>query len=173
MPTKRERDILQKEIDKKRTTERQRQIRTNAILHAWKDATKYLKGNKQEITYGRRPIIELRKPQRTYRASRGKSYTIRTIREYTDWGGKDTFNRKPIKVLRNTHKIAQMRNYIHTERKRRAAMRSKQGLCRKITYILGKWKTRQLEVTLQKLQDAADNNDMQPIWQYQSKLRMN
>ena len=140
---------------------------------AWKEEARYTKENKKEIVYDRRPIIELGKPQRTYRSSRGKAHTNRTIREYTDWNGKETFDRKPIEILRNTHKISQMRNYIHTERKRRASMRSKQGLCGKITYILGKWKTRQLEVTLQKLQDAAGNNDTQPIWQYQSKLRMN
>ena len=32
---------------------------------------------------------------------------------------------------------------------------------------------RQLEDSLQELQEAADNNDMQPIWKYQSRLRMN
>ena len=26
---------------------------------------------------------------------------------------------------------------------------------------------------MQKLQEAADNNDMQPIWKYQSRIRMN
>jgi len=31
---------------------------------------------------------------------------------------------------------------------------------------------RQLENALQKLQEAADNNDMQPIWKYQSRIRM-
>ena len=32
---------------------------------------------------------------------------------------------------------------------------------------------RQLEASLQKLQGAADNDDMQPIWTYQSNIRMN
>ena len=32
---------------------------------------------------------------------------------------------------------------------------------------------RQLGNSLQKLQEAADNNNMQPIWMYQSKIRMN
>ena len=31
---------------------------------------------------------------------------------------------------------------------------------------------RQLETALKKLQDAADSNDMRPIWQYQKKIRM-
>ena len=32
---------------------------------------------------------------------------------------------------------------------------------------------RQLEASLQKLQEAANNNDMRPIWKYQSNIRMN
>ena len=32
---------------------------------------------------------------------------------------------------------------------------------------------RQMGNALQKLQEAADNNDMQPIWKYQSRIRMN
>ena len=31
---------------------------------------------------------------------------------------------------------------------------------------------RQLEKSLKKLQDAADDNDMRPIWQHQKKIRM-
>ena len=33
-------------------------------------------------------------------------------------------------------------------------------------------KTRQQENSLKKLQEAADNNDMKPIWQYQRKVRI-
>ena len=40
-------------------------------------------------------------------------------------------------------------------------------------HTLGKWKNRQLEASLQKLQESANNNDMQPIWKYQSNIRMN
>ena len=143
------------------------------IIQEWKEAAKYTKNNRNEIIYDKRPIIDLTKQKRTYRASRGKAHTSRTIKEYADWNGKETFNEKPIKIPRNTRKIAQMRDYIHTERKRRAALRAKQGLCGKITYIIGIWRTRQLEATLQKLQEAAGNNAMQPIWKYQSRLRMN
>ena len=42
---------------------------------AWKEAARYTTENKKEIVYDRRPIIELEKPQRTYRASRGKAHT--------------------------------------------------------------------------------------------------
>ena len=77
---------------------------------------------------------------------------------------------KPIHI--GKHRIAQIRNYVHTERRREVAIRSKQGLSGNITHILVKWKTRQLEASLKKLQEAADNNDMKPIWQFQSKLRM-
>ena len=37
---------------------------------------------------------------------------------------------------------------------------------------LGKWRRRQLEEALQKLQEAANNNDMQPILKYQRNIRM-
>ena len=46
------------------------------------------------------------------------------------------------------------------------------GLTGTITHTLGKWKTRQLEASLRNLQEA-DNNDMQPSWDFQNKLRMN
>ena len=52
-------------------------------------------------------------------------------------------------------------------------IRAKQGLTGTIAQTLGKWKTRQLEASLKKLQDAAGNNDTQSIWGFQSKLRMN
>ena len=53
------------------------------------------------------------------------------------------------------------------------ALRTKQGLAGTIAPTLGKWKTRQLEATLKNLQEAADNNDMHPIWEFQIRLRMN
>ena len=73
------------------------------IIQAWKEAAKYTKNNRNEIIYDKRPIIDLTKQQRTYRASRGKAHTSRTIKEYTDWNGKENFNEKPIKIPRNTH----------------------------------------------------------------------
>ena len=52
------------------------------------------------------------------------------------------------------------------------AIRTEQGIRGTIAHTLGKWKTRQLESSLKKLQEAADNNDAQPIWDLQNKLRM-
>ena len=56
---------------------------------------------------------------------------------------------------------------------RKTAVRINQCLNGTIAHTLGKWKNRQLEASLQKLQEAANNNDMQPIWKYQSNIRMN
>merc|ERR1712105_519867 len=78
----------------------------------------------------------------------------------------------PIKISRGHYRLAQIRRYINTARKRRAAVRNQRGLSGKIASTLGKWRTRQLENSLRKLQEAADNNDMGPIWQYQRKIRM-
>ena len=72
-----------------------------------------------------------------------------------------------------THRLERIRIYVRTERRRRMEIRTKQGLDGTIAQTLGKWKTRQLEEPLKKLQQAADNNDMQPIWEFQSKLRTN
>ena len=96
-----------------------------------------------------------------------------TIKEYTDWNNGKNFTEKPIQINRDTYRITQIRNYIHTERRRKEAIQTKQGLCGTITYTIGKWKMRQLESPIQELQEAAENNDMQPIWKYQSRLRMN
>ena len=51
-------------------------------------------------------------------------------------------------------------------------IRAKQGLKGTITHTKGKWETRQLEESLKNLQEAADSNDIQPIWDFQNKLRM-
>ena len=57
-------------------------------------------------------------------------------------------------------------------KKKRIAIRDKQGLRGKIAHTLAKWRNRQLEATLKKLQAASDNNDMKPIWNYQRNIRM-
>ena len=49
----------------------------------------------KESVYDRRPIIELGKPKRTYRASRGEIHKSREFKVYAGWGGKETFDRKP------------------------------------------------------------------------------
>ena len=51
-------------------------------------------------------------------------------------------------------------------------MRNQRGLSGEIASALGKWRTLQLETSLKKLQAAAGDNDMKPIWQYQKKIRM-
>ena len=55
----------------------------------------------------------------------------------------------------------------------RKAISAQKGLTGAITQTLGKWKTRKLEEALKKLQQAADNNDMRPLWKFESNLRMN
>lgn len=57
--------------------------------------------------------------------------------------------------------------------RRKTAIRINQGLNGTIAHTLGTWRDRQLEASLQKLQEAANNNDMQPIWKYQRNIRMN
>ena len=68
---------------------------------------------------------------------RGKHVKI-TIKECTDWNDGKTFTGEPIQINRDTRRITQMRNYIHTERRRKAAIRTKQCLSGTITYTLGK-----------------------------------
>ena len=101
-----------------------------------------------------------------------KKQSKTTIREYTDWNNGKTFTEKPIQIERDKYRITQIRKYIQTERKRRISVRTKQGLNGRISHTLGKWRSGQLEVALQKLQEAANNNDMQPIWKYQRNIRM-
>ena len=63
-------------------------------------------------------------------------------------------------------------NYVHTESRSRKAIRAKQGLTGTTTQTIGDWGTKKLEGALKNLQQAADNNDAQPIWKFQRKLRM-
>ena len=94
------------------------------------------------------------------------------IREYVDRGKGEPFHSNPIQIKTNEHRQARIRNYVHTERRRRQAIRAKQGLNGTITQTLGKWKARKLGASLKKSQQAAGENDMHPIWEFQSKLRM-
>ena len=96
---------------------------------------------------------------------------MKEIKEYTDWNNGETFENNPINISRDNYRLVQIRKYINAARKRKAAVRNQRGLSGKIASTLGKWRTRQLESSLKKLQDAADNNDMKPIWQYQRKVR--
>ena len=97
---------------------------------------------------------------------------MKEINEYIDWNNGETFENNPINISRDHYRLVQIRRYINTARKRRAAVRNQRGLSGKIASTLGKWRTRQLENSLKKLQEAADNNDMKPIWQYQRKVRI-
>ena len=72
-----------------------RQLET---ILAWRGAARYLRGNREKIYYARHQIIDLDKPKRTYRASRGKQHTDIPIREYVDWGKGKTFTGKPIQI---------------------------------------------------------------------------
>ena len=112
------------------------------------------------------------RPQRAYRNSRGKRHPNNPITDYVDWGKGEPFHTKPIHIKTNANRLARIRNYVHTERRRRQAIRGKQGLTGITTQTLWKWQTRQLEEPLKKLQKAAGNNDIRLIWEFQSKLRM-
>ena len=72
-----------------------RQLET---ILAWGDDASYLRGNRGEIYYARHQIIDLDKPKRTYRASRGKQPSHMPIMEYVDWGKENTFAEKPIQI---------------------------------------------------------------------------
>ena len=83
------------------------------------------------------------------------------------------FRANPIKTQTNAHRQERIRNYAHTERRRRQAIWAKTRTYWSITQTLGKRETGKLEASLKKLQQAADNDDMQPIWEFQNKLRTN
>ena len=141
---------------------------------AWKEAADYIRENADKIKYSRTPIIDLdsRKEKEKYRAHKQSKRNKKTIKEYIDWNHGETFENNPITISRDHYRLVQIRRYINTARKRRAAVRNQRGLSGKIASTLGKWRTRQLENSLKKLQEAADNNDMRPIWQYRRKIRM-
>jgi len=95
---------------------------------AWKDAADYLRENQANIKYSRTPIIDLGKRTKTYRTSRGKKQMKATIHEYVDWNYDETFGKNPINITRDQYRIVQIRNYINTARRRRAAVRNQLGL---------------------------------------------
>ena len=64
------------------------------ITPAWRDAERYLKENQKEIQYAARQIIDLDRPQRTYRASREKCHPNMPIAEYMEWGKGKPFREK-------------------------------------------------------------------------------
>ena len=85
------RSTIQQEIERRRQEMRRqrRHHRQLEIILSWKDAARYLR-EKKEIYYARHQIIDLGKPKRTYRASKGKQHTNMPIREYVDWGKGET-----------------------------------------------------------------------------------
>ena len=121
--------------------------------------------NEGKIKYSRIPIIDLdsRKEKEKYRAHKHSKRNKKAINEYTDWNHGETFENNPIKISRDRYRLVQIRRYINTARKRREAVRNQRGLSGKIASTLGKWRTRQLETSLKKLQEEADNNDVRPI----------
>ena len=110
----------------------------------WRDAAAYLRENQTNVKYSRIHIIDVNKQRRTYGTSRGGKQAKATIREYTDWNYGKTFEENPINIYRDQYRIVQIRNYINTVRRRRAAVRNQLGLNGTIASILGKWKMRQL-----------------------------
>ena len=81
------RSALQKEIDNrgKDLEKKQKRRRQRELLIPWRDAADYLRENKPNIKYSRKPIIDLGKQTRTYRTSRGKKQAKAKIREYNEW----------------------------------------------------------------------------------------
>ena len=146
----------------------QRQLET---ILAWRDAARYLRGGREEIYYERHQIIDLDKPIRTYRASKGKQHSNMPIREYADWNKGKSFTEKPIQMGKYAPHGKDTKLRTHRKEKK-MAIRTKRSRTGTITHTLGKWKTRQLEASLKKLQEAAGNNDMRPIWDLLNKLRM-
>ena len=77
-------------------------------------------------------MAETKNPKGAQRKRQSKP----TIREYTDWNYGKTFKEKPIQIERDKYRITQIRKYIQTERKRRIAVRTKQGLNGRIPHTL-------------------------------------
>ena len=142
------------------------------IILEWRDASRYIKENGKEIKYASNPIIVLGKPQRDFRDSRGKWRSNIPSMDYVGWKKGEPFHMQPIQIQINTQRLARIRNYVHTERRRRQALRAKQALTWPTTQKIGKWKTRHLAAPPKKLQQAADNNAMRPIWEFRIKFRM-
>ena len=88
-------EIARREQKMRRHHRHQQQL---AIILAWRDAARYLRENKEEIRYARHQIIDMGKPRRTYRASKGKQHTNLPIREYLGWSKGGTFSEKPIQI---------------------------------------------------------------------------
>ena len=65
---------------------------------------------------------------------------MKEIKEYTDWNNGETFENNPINISRDNYRLVQIRKYINTARKRKAAVRNQRGLSGKIASTLGKWK---------------------------------
>ena len=69
--------------------------------------------------------------------------------------------------------IAQIRHRIHTERRKKKETRAKHGLTGTINSTQEMRHTRKLEEESGRLQKAAGQNNMQPIWGYRRRLRTN
>ena len=57
--------------------------------------------------------------------------------------------------------------------KRKKTIRQKFGLAGTINSIQERWQARKIEEEADRLQKAADQNNMQPIWGFQRRLRTN
>ena len=95
----------------------------------------------------------------------------RRILEYADWVSGKPFRQEQIQIEYNEHKRAQIKNYIYTEKKK--TTRQKFGLEGTISIIQERWQTRKIQKEANRLQEAADQDNMQPIWDYRRQLRTN
>ena len=53
---------------------------------------------------------------------------MKEIKEYTDWNNDETFENNPINISRDNYRLLQIRKYINTARKRKAAVRNQRGM---------------------------------------------
>ena len=89
---------------------------------------------KREIQYARHRIIDLDGPRGTYRSSTGSDTPIRRLSNI--WTGAEGDSSQKNQYRRkNAHRLARVRNYVRAERKRRMAIRTKQGITETITHI--------------------------------------
>ena len=97
------RSALQQEIARReQATRRQRRHQQQLeIILEWRGAERYLKENQKEIQYAARRIIDLDRPQSTYRSSWGKFHSNTPIRAYTDWGNWKPIREKSIQIAKH------------------------------------------------------------------------
>ena len=141
---------------------KQSKIMSTQIINAWKQATEYLKKNKQHIHYAEHPEPE---PPETNRKRPN-----RQLRQYKDKimleGKKQDLNQgEKIQPTEYTRKMR--KTYRDTARKRKNELKYKYQIHGKIRTLNKTWNNRKLEEEAKTLLEAAERNNLRPIWNYQ------